>query len=383
MKAKSCVLMALAAGTACSAFGTEPVLETASKVQIQGYIYINARTGERVVTPANVNRAGPGVFVNEDSASNGNFFWGMDNPTATFPTTVGGGARIGGEASDWGDMAFDMFIDGYTTAYACNVGSGSSIPGFTLINWWFDCDNGFGDTAAVPVQGVGLSSIAGGNPTLTGGLFAGWVYTVDLAGTGIEFELGDTDGSYVGATGLDSTGCDKDDTDGNPLNDFSWSYIFDQSGTGLALGTAGPFLVLPQYAALNEDDIFVPTGSTAVDTFGIEDVFDLYKAPNGFLREQYAASLFFGGWVPGGTTPYSSFYMGLYGGGGTDPCALADYNGDGGVDILDFLDFFDDYSNCDGQAGPCGNFGNADVNGDGGVDILDFLDFFDVYSQCS
>jgi hypothetical protein len=63
-------------------------------------------------------------------------------------------------------------------------------------------------------------------------------------------------------------------------------------------------------------------------------------------------------------------------------CGLADYNNDGGVDILDFLDFFDDYSTCDGQPGPCGTFGNADVNGDGGVDILDFLDFFDIYSTC-
>lgn len=65
-----------------------------------------------------------------------------------------------------------------------------------------------------------------------------------------------------------------------------------------------------------------------------------------------------------------------------DPCAPADYNNDGGVDILDLLDFLDDYSVCDGQPGPCGNFGDADVNGDGGVDILDFLDFFDLFSTC-
>jgi hypothetical protein len=33
-------------------------------------------------------------------------------------------------------------------------------------------------------------------------------------------------------------------------------------------------------------------------------------------------------------------------GGGVDPCAPADYNNDGGVDILDFLDFFDLFSTC-------------------------------------
>jgi agmatine/peptidylarginine deiminase len=66
---------------------------------------------------------------------------------------------------------------------------------------------------------------------------------------------------------------------------------------------------------------------------------------------------------------------------GTPPACPADYNGDGGADVLDFLDFLDDFSACDGQTAPCGNAGNADVNGDGAVDILDFLDFVDAFSQ--
>lgn len=37
------------------------------------------------------------------------------------------------------------------------------------------------------------------------------------------------------------------------------------------------------------------------------------------------------------------------------------------------------FSVCEGQAGPCGSFGDADVNGDTTVDILDFLDFLDAF----
>jgi len=379
MKAKSCMMMAVAAGAACSAFASGPQLDTASSAVLKGHVYVNARTGERTITTVSgTSRMGPGVFINEDTASNGNFFWGMDNPTATFPS---GGQRIGGEGSDWGDLDFDTFIDGYTTAYATNVFAGTtSVPGYTLINWWYDCDNGFGDVSAAPVWGIGLSSIAGGDPTLPPTLFAGWIYTVDLAGTGIEFELGDTDGSFTGVLG-GFTGCDKDDTDGNPKNDFGWSYIFVQDH-GLPLGTCGPFLVLPASADIFEDDVFV-TGATG-NADGVDDAFDLYSLPNGFLREVYEGTLWFGGWVPGGGVPYASFYMGLYGGGGGDPCAAADYNGDTTVDILDFLDFFDDYGTCDGSPAPCGSFGDPDqYNPDGFVDILDFLGFFDIFGQCS
>ncbi|MBX3361013.1 MAG: hypothetical protein KF705_06155 [Phycisphaeraceae bacterium] len=63
-----------------------------------------------------------------------------------------------------------------------------------------------------------------------------------------------------------------------------------------------------------------------------------------------------------------------------DRCA-ADYNKDGISDIADFLDFFDDFGQCEGQAMPCGNYGNPDFSGDGFIDIQDFLDFFDAFGQ--
>jgi hypothetical protein len=57
----------------------------------------------------------------------------------------------------------------------------------------------------------------------------------------------------------------------------------------------------------------------------------------------------------------------------------ADYNGDTTPDVLDFLDFMDDFGTCDGQAAPCGSFGDPDLNGDTQVDVLDFLDFMDYF----
>jgi len=62
------------------------------------------------------------------------------------------------------------------------------------------------------------------------------------------------------------------------------------------------------------------------------------------------------------------------------PCG-ADYNEDTEVDILDFLDFIDDFSICEQQPAPCGNFGNPDLNGDTLIDILDFLDFMDAFGN--
>lgn len=64
------------------------------------------------------------------------------------------------------------------------------------------------------------------------------------------------------------------------------------------------------------------------------------------------------------------------------PGCPADYNGSGDAgDILDFLDFIADFSACDGQPAPCGQFGNPDINGDGVIDILDLLDFLQAFDQ--
>ncbi len=80
------------------------------------------------------------------------------------------------------------------------------------------------------------------------------------------------------------------------------------------------------------------------------------------------------------------FLFSTFGGGdrvlavrGFNPDCTANYNRDCTIDILDFLDFFDDFSNCEQDEGPCGQYGNADFNGDTIVDILDLLDFLDAF----
>ena len=63
------------------------------------------------------------------------------------------------------------------------------------------------------------------------------------------------------------------------------------------------------------------------------------------------------------------------------PC-LADFNGDGEIDVLDFLDFLDAFGQCENQPAPCPTPDvNADLNADTIVDILDFLDFLDAFGQ--
>jgi hypothetical protein len=374
-------LVATCAGLAvCShAVADDPALapDAPIRARIGGYVYINARTGERTVSPSPSPARDDRVphFVNEDYGANGFYFWGVDNPAASFPTTVGGGMRIGGEAASWGDVAFDTRIDAFSFGHANNHADSDAVEGLSMTMWWFDCDQGHNDAGAVPVWGIGISSLAGGEPTLPSATWAGWIYTIDVAGTGLEFELGDTDGSFTGITGASSTGCDKDDTNGSPKADFGWSYTFQQNQTG-PLCIIGPYLVLPASADTFEDD-HVPTGATG-NADGVPDLFDFYKNPAGGTREMHAATYWFGGWP---TMPYASFYLGLYGPAGPD-CTRADYNADTLVDVLDFLDFIDDFGSCENQPAPCGSVADADLTGDTVVDVLDFLRFLDRWDPC-
>jgi len=358
------------AGSAASPAATPRMAPTAAAAPTH-HVYINLRTGERTISKLRGSSCNPPIWTNTDIASNGGFFWALDDPTSTFP--ISGNQQIGGEGLDWGDIEFDSVVDGYQVAYASDIGAGTAIAGLTLINWWYDADDGFG-TASIPVTGIGVSSIPGGDPT--SGALTGWILTIDLCGTGLEFELGDRDGS-AGATGAD-----LDDGSGCPEADFAYSYLFDQSGTGLALGIAGPFLVLPAFT--DPDDEGIATGGAGT-AFGVADAFDLYEGGAKATGGIYDGTYNFGGWVPMGANPYASFYMELCGVAGLPcGCSLADYNGDTVVDITDQLDFFGDFGVCSGMPAPCAGatVGNPDINNDGTIDVSDQLDFLDVYDRC-
>lgn len=390
MKAKSCMMVAVAAGAACTAFASEPQLAEALNFRHAGHVYVNMRTGERVVTlgaPAGgTSRFGDGVFVNQDNAANGNFFFGNDNPTRA-PTIP----ALGSEVGDWGDIPFNTVVDGIGLGYATNAGLEiapvSSLPGFTLIQWYYDCDGGLAASeVAVPAAGLALSSAPGAYFS-TG--FTGWTFTFDFEPTtqGYFFEIGDNDGSASGAFQINgpNQGCDLDDTDGNPKADFGWGYTFIQGQTQ-SKGTTGPYLVLPASADIIEDDDFPTGGGGNAD--GVRDVFTWWTTPTNpntaAPRTGRFGNYWFGGWP---TNPYASFMMTMYGtaGGGGNPCDAADYNGDTEVDIQDFLDFFGDYGPCEFQTTPCPDalFDVDRYNPDGFVDIQDFLGFFDIFGQCS
>ncbi len=336
-----------------------------------GHVYINLRTGERIVTPAGM----PGgslrsvlepIFLNEDTLSNGNLFFGLDTPT-----------RTNAEMLCWGDLPFDSRVDAFKFSYATNIAPDSEqqTMGLDAVLWWFDCEHNAHPISFVPLFGITIEDL---NGTPDPGLFGSWIYTVDLSGTGLEFEIGDTDGSYTGASGVPSTGCDKDDTDGSPLADFSWSYQFRQNQAG-PLGTIGPALALPDnHSVFGEDDL-LPTGGDGMAR-GVPDRFAWYLNPAGGTREQLVSyRMFFGGWPSGS---YASTYTGLYVNAGPD-CSIANYNSDDEVDILDFLDFLDDFGDCENQPAPCGSVSDADLTGDTIVDILDFLEFFEYFGVCS
>lgn len=387
MYARQCMLLCMASGMASGAVHAQSVptkvpaaggvrqfeARSVSDIPIN-HLYINLRTGERVVTPVKRGTCPQDpVFVNEDIASNGNSWFALDDGTATPPV-------VGREVVDWGDLEFDSYVTMYRAAYVTNIGAsgtgGTGVAGLTMINWFYDGYDGTWGTTAIPdtpVAGFGITEIPGGDGS---GGFQGWILTIDLCGSGFEFELGDTDGT------ANNTGLDLDENTCVPAdcytqNDFAWSYSFDQTGAGP--GVIGPFLVLPEYAALCEDDFTFPTGSTAINVDGVEDLLKIYDDVGNLIAVGN-----FGGWVPSGTTPYASLFIGLYGTLGAQfGCPKADYNGDTVVDGLDLLDFLDDHALCDGQPGPCGNIGNADFNCDGEVDGLDLLDFFDVYGRCS
>jgi hypothetical protein len=335
-----------------------------------GHVYVNVRTGERVVTigqdaPTGTRSTSLGHFVNEVTEPRLAFYSVQNQSTASEYR----------EAADWGDVAFDTRIDLVKFAYGTGIPADASlvVPGLGLDLWLFDCDNGSTQSSAIPLALVSIADLQGHSASSGTSI---WYYSIDLDGSGLEFEIGDTDGSYTGVTGVPSTGCDLDDLDGSPLADFGWSYLFRQD-QATEKGAIGPVLVLP-----GSDDEDIPPGMLSEsNAVGVKDMIEVYRNPTAGPREIFQSSLFFGGWFPGSTIPYASFYIGLY--GPEAVCAGADYNHDASVDVLDFLDFIADFSTCDGQPSPCGGFGDPDLNQDGVTDVLDLLDFLQLFDQCT
>lgn len=345
MKAKSSMMLAMAAGGvfAAGAMASEPaVTGDFASARIAGHIYVNVATGE-VVRTLGTSRLGD-IFWENDDQGGCNFFYGQDRPTRDESL---GRVKFGSSVVDWGDVAGDSLFNGYDAAYATNVGAdtaGSGILGLNMVNVFIDDYDGEidpGGTGASGALQVTLTDIAGGDATLGTSLFQGWIYTIDIEGSGFEFNFGTTD------------------LDGDGLHDFGYSYSWEQTQAE-AKGIIGPFLVQP-----------FSLGGTGT-AYGVVDAFDWFNDLSGELTDYVGAFWFGGGACP--TTPYASFWMTMYGvaGGGGGGCSTIDYNQDGLIDFGDYLEFLNRYDALDLS---------ADLNGDGLVDFGDYLEFLNFYDS--
>jgi hypothetical protein len=353
MKAKSSLMLAMAAGGvfAAGAMASEPNLSgDFNAARVAGYVYVNAATGE-VVKTTGASRIGDLYWENDDIAGSCNFFTGVDRPTRD--TVASGRVKFGAAVVHWGDVGGGSFMNGYDVAYASNIGCdtlGSGVTGFSMLNVFIDDYDGEldpGGTGASGIVGFVLDGIAGGDCTLGTSLFAGWIYTVDLEGTGNEVTFGTTD------------------LDGDGLHDFGYSYEFGQEQT-TAKGIVGPFLVRP--ASL---------GGLG-DATGCPDAFDWFNqlAGSGSFSD-YVGGFFFGGGDCSIPQPYASFLLNQYGtegSGGGGMCDPIDYNGDGIIDFGDYLEFLNRFDAQDPS---------ADLNHDGIIDFGDYLEFLNLFDACS
>jgi len=343
--------LVVVAGAAAS-LANAAVVEKAEigKASLAGHVYVNSKTGERVILNGFEPREGPERWNNRDSTNNGNFFSGIDSPTRS---TTSARPRFGAEVLDTGDIAGGVgvgaLVDGFRLSYATDipgVTTDAEVPGLNMVIWFYDNDNSnlANDTRATPVAGFGIADLNG-----TQGTFNSWSFTIDLAG-GDEFQLGDQD------------------LDGDGKLDFGWSTTYRQTQTG-AKGTIGPTLVLPGgYSYTN--------GITSTSTSsGVNNGWEWF-APLSFNssgqsspgHQTFLASTSTA-WSPtfdptaaGFAQPFISTAIILF---GAEACA-ADFNGDGFLDFTDFDDFVFAFE---------GGDPSADFNQDGFLDFTDFDEF--------
>jgi len=249
--------------------------------KIEGYIYVNMRTGEVVRTPAGPStRRGGEYWRNDDIAGSCDLFMLQDLPSRD--TAATGRVKFGSAVMDWGDLPGGASVNGFDIAYATDVGvdpTGAGVAGFDVnIRFLDDYDGELdpGGTGASGVSVITLQDIPGGAGP---GAPQGWVYIVDLEGSGLEFNWGSAN------------------LNGDGLHDFGYSYSFDQNQAG-AKGVAGPFLVRP-----------FSLGGTGTAT-GSVDQLDWFNGGDDLTG--YTGPIWFGGGsCP--ARPYASTYMTVYG----------------------------------------------------------------------
>jgi hypothetical protein len=319
---------------------------------LAGSMYCNLKTGETVFYRDIdfAGRVGPERWANSDSVNNGNFFFGIDNPTRA---TTSPAPRFGAEMLDTGDIAgtpgVGALVDGFQLSIASDipgVGTDGRVPGLDVVIWFYDNDNSTtgNDTRATPNTGLRLTNLPG-----TQGTANTWLLTYDLAG-GNEIQLGDQD------------------VDGDGKLDFGYSLAFQQTQTARPKGSIGPTLALPGGFGYSNGVNSTSTSTGVTNGVAIFAPLSINSSGQASAGHTTGVASLNTGWSsatpPGaaGFAPFVSTKIVLY---GAESCA-ADFNGDGVLDFTDFDDFVFAFEGGD----PAGDF-----NGDGFLDFTDFDEF--------
>ena len=388
---------------------------------VGGHIYVNAKTGERIVLEEQsqgLRGAGPTSLWAADVIVPCEVLNTPENPDLYVFASI---ALVDDPANgfeeetwlNWGDSPANTVVDGirfgWSNEFTVPGGvSGDPVPGLGAIFAFYDgydggeIGNGFnpnfqeitGATFAIE----GLTGSVGGIQL--------WTYTLDLAADGLDFELGDDDGVST-ATNFNAFGFSDDDFDGS--NDFGWSFSHVQPGNFLdendqPIGDPNnnartfAWITNPRGTYDSDNDLWIVDQSFPGGARGSFDAFTIYNS-DGTLFEiggSPAPLLAFGGGFgfscdvngngifegdgnansgfPGidDAAPWANFLFEFLAGEIFPPeeC-LADFNGDESVNVFDVFAFLVAYATQDPAADLAAPFGTWNV-----FDVFEFLDIF-------
>lgn len=268
------------------------------------------------------------------------YFFGIGSCTHTPP-------QWNALALDWGDLTAESFIDGFAIGYATNA---PTDPNAVTMEFLFlNNSNGFSENEFDPPAAGFVLSLPGLPPDWPY-QFAGWIVTIELEGSGLEFCLGDLD------------------IDGDGLADFGYTNrVVDATGAS----ATGPLLVGFTYNPPFEN---AP---------GAEDAFDYYwQDPNEPCLDPDGPYLYEGTYWGSGTI-FRQFYLELYGQlagckapGCPQGCGGADLDDDGAVGLTDLSRLLAAYG-C-GAGDPCYDE-CADLSGSGEIDLADLAQMLSAF----
>lgn len=357
-----------------------------------GHVLLDLATGERVVTPFTGADMSVPVWLND--------FTNENTQNANVAAALNQFGIATSEWLDWGDIPFDTRVTAWNFGYITNfvdpgLASGSpeptGVPGLKCIMTWYDGESGSApgspnlpDPDVLAARGLVVDNLFGAPP----GGQAAWIFTVSVP-DGLEFELGDTDGSATSNDDGPNRGVDED---GDTLADFGFSYSWSTTSVSVQnrpLGEPflGPIVVLPG----NAQGLGLPASQ------GVEDRIAIYLTRR---KVTFLSFLDQGGFnpVPGDWRPFTSLYAEFFGEKDTGGDCFADLTTtgagsgdpdygvpDGEIDLSDLLYFVNrwqadeidaDVTTTGASLGDPG-YGTPD----GEVDLADLLYFVNAWTS--